>query len=299
MSIELCVLGSGSAGNCSVVRFTDADHVVLIDAGFGPRATAKRLDGTGVTLGHIRAMLLTHLDRDHFSPNWYRTILERQIPIHLHQKHLAEFYQILRAANASTSGGGGEPMVLHRDGLIRPFTDQPFTLQLAPDSAVGIRPVALSHDAQGTTGYILRRGEHRLAYATDLGHVPDTLLHAMLNVHLLAIESNYDPQMQLDSPRPAMLKHRIMSSRGHLSNEQTLQALQHLFTQSHTLPARIVLLHLSRQCNCPRLLEQLYAPHPRIAERLHLSSQHQRTPWLGVTPAHAPLQGEQIAMFER
>jgi len=294
LSIELCVLGSGSAGNCSVVRFTDVDHVVLIDAGFGPRATAKRLDGTGVTLGHIRAILLTHLDRDHFSPNWYRTLLERQIPIHLHQKHLAELYQVLRAADRAS-----EPMVLHRDGLIRPFTDQPFMLQLTFDSVVGVRPVALSHDAQGTTGYILRRGEHRLAYATDLGHVPDALLHAMFNVHLLAIESNYDPRMQLDSPRPAMLKHRIMSNRGHLSNEQTLHALQHLFAQSHTPPAHIVLLHLSRQCNCPRLLEQLYAPHPRIAERLHLSSQHQRTPWLGIATTHDPLQGEQIAMFAR
>ena len=65
MSLELCVLASGSSGNCSMVRA--AAGVVLIDAGIGPRTVAKRMIGSGVSLRDVRAICLTHLDSDHFS----------------------------------------------------------------------------------------------------------------------------------------------------------------------------------------------------------------------------------------
>ena len=67
MSLELCVLGSGSAGNSTLVR--GPWGAFLIDAGFGPRTTAQRLSGTGVELAHLQAILLTHHDLDHFNPN--------------------------------------------------------------------------------------------------------------------------------------------------------------------------------------------------------------------------------------
>jgi hypothetical protein len=43
-----------------------------------------------------------------------------------------------------------------------------------------------------------------------------------------------------------------------------------------------VLLHRSRQCNCPHLLRRLFAREPRLATRLVLAEQHERTEWLGV-----------------
>jgi len=86
MSIELCVLGSGSAGNSSLVRIDGAP--VLIDAGFGPRAIRKRLAGTGVTVDDLRGVLLTHLDRDHFKPTWLPTLLRRRIPLYVAERHV-------------------------------------------------------------------------------------------------------------------------------------------------------------------------------------------------------------------
>ena len=84
MSLELCILASGSSGNCTVVR-TPAG-VMLIDAGIGPRTTAKRMDGTGVTIRDIRAICLTHLDSDHFTPTWLGTLLNRGIKIFCHRR---------------------------------------------------------------------------------------------------------------------------------------------------------------------------------------------------------------------
>ena len=61
--MELCVLASGSSGNCSVIRTNNG--VFLVDCGLGPRVTAQRLNGTGVTVAQIQSICVTHLDRDH------------------------------------------------------------------------------------------------------------------------------------------------------------------------------------------------------------------------------------------
>src|SRR5687767_10463986 len=83
MSIEFCILASGSSGNCTIVR-TPAG-VLLIDAGIGPRIAAGRMDGTGVALRDVRAICLTHLDSDHFRPSWLGTLLNRDIRVFCHR----------------------------------------------------------------------------------------------------------------------------------------------------------------------------------------------------------------------
>jgi glyoxylase-like metal-dependent hydrolase (beta-lactamase superfamily II) len=72
MSLEICVLASGSAGNAAILR--SPAGILLIDAGIGPRTLAKRLDGTGVRPTDITALCLTHLDGDHFSARWASTL---------------------------------------------------------------------------------------------------------------------------------------------------------------------------------------------------------------------------------
>jgi len=43
----------------------------------------------------------------------------------------------------------------------------------------------------------------RIGYATDLGRVTRELIERFVDLDMLAIESNYDPQMQFDSARPS------------------------------------------------------------------------------------------------
>ncbi|MEX0741262.1 MAG: hypothetical protein WD079_00595, partial [Phycisphaeraceae bacterium] len=68
------------------------------------------------------------------------------------------------------------------------------------------------------------------------------------------------------------------------------------------LPAHIVLLHLSRQCNCPHVIERLYAAHPELAARLRLTHHLEPTPWLRAQgdgrppPAARPTQ-QQLTLF--
>ncbi len=288
MSLELCVLGSGSSGNSSLVRLGGA--AALIDAGFGPRATAKRLDGTGVGLGDIRAIVLTHLDRDHFAPTWFKVLVERGIHVYLAERHVALLYQSLKRY-------GADGKLLHKRGLLHTFNGR--AVDMAGDCGIEaeLQPVHLAHDRTGTVGYVLQTPRHRLGYATDLGRITERLREALLDVDVLAIESNYDRDLELASGRPPMLKDRIMSGRGHLSNDEAFEMVCHVFDRSGRPPRHVLLLHLSRQCNCPTIVRELYERRADIAARLCVTNQSRRTEWLRVEPGVRPLRGEQAAMF--
>src|SRR5690348_11619671 len=88
MAVELCVLASGSGGNCTILRTPTG--VMLIDAGIGPRVTATRMNGTGVRVSDVSAICLTHLDRDHFGLSWVNTILRHDIHVFCHASRVAD-----------------------------------------------------------------------------------------------------------------------------------------------------------------------------------------------------------------
>ena len=111
----------------------------------------------------------------------------------------------------------------------------------------------------------------------------------------IALESNYDPQMQADSARPWFLKRRITGGHGHLSNLQALAAIRKLLDRARQLPDHIVLLHRSQECNCPDLVRRLFSTDRRIASRLTLAQQHERSPWLGRMDRQ-PYVGEQLTL---
>lgn len=307
--IEMCVLGSGSSGNCTLVRAHG--RLVMIDAGLGPRTVAKRLGPDGpAELEKLDALLLTHLDRDHFNPAWFATLAKLGVTIYCHQKHLYGLYR-----HPPTTRAAIDARALHRRGLLRPFSDEAFSIDtlrhdlLESDGdrptaagvhAVRVQPVPLAHDRSGVFGFDVRVGPTRLGYATDLGRVTESLVHAFRDVNLLAIESNYDPPMQIDSARPDMLKQRIMGGRGHLSNEQALRAVRQIVERSSEPPSHIVLLHLSRQCNCPSVIQKLYGEHPELASRLCLTHHKLPTRWLtakGTGRPGAALLYQQMRMF--
>jgi phosphoribosyl 1,2-cyclic phosphodiesterase len=272
MSIELCVLASGSHGNCTLMRAPAG--VMLIDAGIGPRTAAARLAGTGVSVREVQAICLTHLDRDHFTPGWVRTICERQIPLFCHDNGVAELIGRFPDLEARVIG----------------FDDS-----FEPLAGLRLDPIRLAHDAHGSHGFVIDGFGCRVGYATDLGRVTAELVERFIDLDVLALESNYDRQMQLDSPRPWFLKQRIMGGRGHLSNEQAFAAVREILNRCSRLPAHIVLLHRSLQCNCPNLLRQLFSRDVRIAARLTLAHQFERSPWLRAR-SFEPLVGEQLVL---
>jgi phosphoribosyl 1,2-cyclic phosphodiesterase len=280
MSLELCILASGSSGNATVLRTPNG--VILIDAGIGPRITAKRMAGAGVGLADVRAICATHLDRDHLSCAWLQTLAHRNITLFCHESRLEELKRTAQDCGV--------------DVPITTFNGHPF----APIPGVSFRAFRLAHDDAGSHGFLIEGFGCRIGYATDLGHVPEALLEKFRGVDLLALESNYDREMELNSSRPYFLKQRIMGGKGHLSNEQAFDAIRAILDRCEKnrdrLPQHIVLLHRSRQCNCPKILRRLFESDARIAKRLTLAEQFDRSPWLAMKDRR-PLIGEQLMMY--
>jgi phosphoribosyl 1,2-cyclic phosphodiesterase len=284
MSLELCVLGSGSGGNSTVVRSPWGNF--LIDAGFGPRATAQRMHdrgGIGLDVPQISAILLTHLDHDHFNVNWLQTIVKQGIRVFCAKKRVADLLRRpevrdLDAKLAAKKFAG--PLPKFAD-LVTGFEET-----FEPVKNVKASTLSLAHDEEGSHGFLLECDGYRVGFATDLGHVPDALIERFCGVDVLALESNYDPEMERNSDRPWYLKQRVMGGKGHLSNFQALDAIRSILDRTaqtcgpDRLPRHIVLLHRSRQCNCPDLVRKLFTKDARISPVLTLTDQFERTGWL-------------------
>jgi phosphoribosyl 1,2-cyclic phosphodiesterase len=272
MSLALSILASGSSGNCSVVR--SRGGTLLLDCGIGPRAASTRMKHLGVGLDDLSAICLTHIDSDHFNPNWVQTILRRKIFLYCHESHVDEVY-----ACAKNRG---------LRGFLRTFNGQTF----CPVAGLHFRSIRLPHDRLGSYAFVLEGHGGRIGYATDLGQPDMELIQRFEDLNVLAIESNYDPHLQETSPRPAFLKRRITGGRGHLSNQQAFETVRHILDRAQDrrrpLPRHIVLLHRSRQCNCPTIVRNLFGGDGRIAPRLVLAEQDWATSWLWARDEPSP-----------
>jgi phosphoribosyl 1,2-cyclic phosphodiesterase len=262
------VLGSGSSGNASLLEA--GGFGVLVDAGLGPRQLAARLAQAGAGWQHIHAVLLTHVHTDHWNERTFAHLVRCGIPLYCHgehQKHLA----VESPAFAELRAGD-----LVR--IYRPHEELPL------GSKLRCRPIPLAHDGGVTCGFRFE-GEadifgrcSALGYAADLGSWQADLATALKDVDILALEFNHDVEMEQNSGRSPGLIGRVLGDQGHLSNEQAAGLLSAIVSRSE--PGRLrhlVQLHLSRQCNHPRLAQA--AARTLLAEhgiRVH-SARHDRT----------------------
>ena len=263
----LCVLASGSRGNCTILlvgRGNDR-YAILLDCGLSPRHTYAALKAIGLGPSRIGAVVLTHLDQDHFKSAWVRS-MPRHVPVYVHRTHRGR---------------------AQRQGLFTPSTllfDQPFELA-GGRLGVRVEPTLLAHDQFGVAAFKLTLANGAtLGFATDLGRATQQLITHLRGVDVLAIESNYCPDLQAASPRPAFLKERITGGAGHLSNQEAAELTKTIAPRAHT-----VLLHLSQECNTPQLAMQ---GHANSSYALTVSCQYTPTAWIPVTPL-SPRQGEQ------
>jgi|GEM_PF-25085 len=268
---RLCVLGSGSRGNCSVLEVglaAGSTTRVLIDLGLSPRVTREALHAAGISLEQIDGALLTHMDADHCHQGW-STGLPRHAEVFVHRRHIG------RANHCGLNAGR-----LHA-----------FDGALVTRHGVVVRPHLTLHDRLGCAVFRFELpGLGSVGYATDLGRVTTEVVDHLRGVDVLAIESNYCPDAQAASDRPDFLKRRITGGRGHLSNAESLQAIEAIAPRRH-----VVLLHLSRDCNDPQLVAAL---HEGSDYSLTIATQHTPTRWvrLGRTPDAAPTPGSPLAL---
>jgi phosphoribosyl 1,2-cyclic phosphodiesterase len=224
--IRVTVLGSGSRGNAIVVEA--AGHRLLVDAGFAPRALARRLEAANIAPESIDALLLTHEHTDHAS-GAAAAIARWNWPLY------------------STAGTLG--------ALSLPEGCAVTALAVGMHRAIGpldVLPLRVPHDAQEPVALVFAeaRSGARAAVVLDLGHVPSSFATMIGPLDVLVVEANHDAQRLADGPYPAMLKRRIGGTSGHLSNTQCAALVTECAEQGL---GAVVLAHLSETNNTPSL----------------------------------------------
>ncbi|MDQ2919266.1 MAG: MBL fold metallo-hydrolase [Verrucomicrobiota bacterium] len=225
---SLTMLGSGSAGNSALVM---TDHCrLLVDGGLSARQLVLRLALCGVTPNELDGVLLTHEHGDHV---YGLEVLCRKFQIPIYCNALT--------AEAIRCGSLGA----HRNWRIF-RTGTPFSI-----CDITVESFSVPHDAVEPVGFVFHAGTSALGYITDLGQATRLTIERLRAVQTLVIETNHDEKMlQNDLHRPWPVKQRIQSRHGHLSNAAAAAVVEQLLPGKIS---RVVLGHLSRDCNSPAL----------------------------------------------
>jgi phosphoribosyl 1,2-cyclic phosphodiesterase len=239
--MKIVVIGSGSKGNCSM--YQTKTTTFFIDCGFSTRDIRHRLATKQIELDRLDAIVITHEHIDHVSglPSIYKFY---QPDLYISTKTYQSLASYIKQA-----------IPIDRLKLF----DGPFHIQ-----DVHLEPFEVSHDASHPCGYIIAHQEKKVVHTADTGYVPRRLFDQLQGADVYLFESNYDPELLLDTDRPFVLKQRIIGNNGHLSNEQSALVLRELIRDNtHT----IIFLHLSQEANTvqhAKSTHQLVLPQERI-----------------------------------
>ena len=226
--ISFYTLFSGSSGNCSLISTKDTN--ILIDAGVSATRITSALSEVGVNADEIDAILITHEHTDHI----------RGVEM------LTKRYHIPVYANKET-------FCAMSDSIKYAYPDR--LREIKPNECFEIRdirvyPFEISHDAAHPMGYSVVSDDTKVSFMTDMGRINETVLKIICKSDAVLIESNHDENMLINGGYPWSLKKRILSDKGHLSNDRAAWLAAQLAKWG---TKHIALGHLSDKNNTPEV----------------------------------------------
>ncbi len=246
MSLFITALNSGSNGNCYYIG--NDSEAILVDAGISCREIEKRMNRLGLLMKKLKAVFVSHEHKDHIKG--LRT--------------LAKKYQLAVYITPGTRRYIHLSLEKH---LVMPFT----AFQNIQIGELTIIPFPKSHDASDPYSFVISCKEVKVGVFTDIGTACENVIYHFKQCHAAFLEANYDEVMLDEGTYPYLLKNRIRSERGHLSNKQALE----LFNKyKPPFMSHLFLSHLSQNNNCPNLVANLFNQYAGevkmiIASRFH------------------------------
>lgn len=220
--MKVKVLASGSKGNSTLIQTNRLN--ILIDIGITYQQLTIELEKIGLTPRNINTILITHTHSDHI----------KGLPILVKKTNLKVYVL--------------EEMV---EELQRKITLDNIFLYENPLEIedLKINLIRISHDVEGV-GFVIEHNNHSLVYITDTGYINRKYLPLIKNKDVYIIESNHDEEMLMEGPYPYILKQRVISDKGHLSNKTTAEYLLESVGEN---TKKIVLAHISEKNNTEEL----------------------------------------------
>ncbi|MGI6233275.1 MAG: MBL fold metallo-hydrolase [Prevotella sp.] len=226
--------GSGSSGNCSYL-FTEK-YGILLDAGVGIRMLKKNAKNYGLNLSDIHHILITHDHSDHI-----RCV-----------GGLSHDYNLPVYATSKVHEGIRKSWCVKHNidpSLVKVIQkDTPFKLD-----DFTITPFGVPHDSMDNVGYCIEYQNITFVLMTDVGHLTEEMKTFIGRANYLVIEADFEKEKLLTGRYSQVLKERILSPTGHMSNEECGLAIA-----ENATPAlrHVWLCHLSDENNHPVLAEK-------------------------------------------
>ncbi len=238
--IELCALASGSNGNCYYIG--NEKDAVLVDSGVSAKQIVMRMVDAGLDESKIRGIVVSHEHSDHVRgarvlgkrlgvPVWYS---ERTYDA-LKTNDQAENYQLFIPGKSIQIG------------------------------TFNVHTFLKNHDAAEPCSFRVEHDDWHVGVFTDIGEACGQVISHLRKCHALFLETNYDEKLLWEGFYPYVLKRRVSSSVGHLSNNQAFELIR-----DHAGPEllHVFLSHLSGENNRPELAMECFKP---LTDRFNVS----------------------------
>ena len=216
--MKIKILGSGSKGNSTFIDL--GNKKILIDVGFSYKHIKEQLEKINVDPKEIDAVLITHDHGDH--TYGLKVFINKVKPILYITPEIEE--AILEKPYEKSIYLGDE---LYLDDAL-------------------IKVIPTSHDAITSNGFLIEKNGESLVYVTDTGYINQRYFNFLINKNYYILESNHDTEKLIKGRYPEYLQRRILSDKGHLSNELCAGYLSRLIGPK---TKKVILAHLSEENN--------------------------------------------------
>jgi phosphoribosyl 1,2-cyclic phosphodiesterase len=198
-----------------------------VDLGLSGRETARRVRECGLEPENISAIVISHEHIDHC-------------------RGVGPFSKDLEIPVFMTAGAlAGSGINLEPGRYRRINSGEPFDVQ-----GILFTPFSVPHDSADPLAFAIEKDGIKIAIVLDLGYLSNLVIERLKGCSAIILESNHDVEMLKVGPYPWALKQRVMSRRGHLSNDSVAQFLANDFDG---VASHVVLAHLSKNNNLPEL----------------------------------------------
>lgn len=272
MALFITSLNSGSNGNCYYVG--NENEAVLIDAGISCREIETRMKRSGLDMGKVRAVFVSHEHCDHIKG----------------LSALAKKYKVSIYITSATLFHSGCEIDKQ---LVKPFTEnQPVVL-----GELSILAFSKIHDASDPFSFTVTSGGVTVGVFTDIGEPCKNVINHFKKCNAAFLEANYDVELLQAGSYPGYLKKRISGGKGHLSN---MQALSLFINHRPHFMTHLVLSHLSKNNNRPALVKNLFDMHAK-GVRIVVASRFEETEVISIgstanSNSKSKLPGKQLSL---
>lgn len=230
--VNVCALASGSNGNSYYIG--NEHEAILIDAGINCKQLLLRMEERQLDPSKVKAVFITHEHTDHIcgvrvfcNKHFIPAYFTRGTFLNTSSRHKPRLYHFIDPGNSVVIGN------------------------------FEVFAFAKMHDASEPCSFRVEIENKSIGVLTDLGSYSVSVIEQLKQCDILFLESNYDEKMLWEGSYPWLLKKRIASDVGHLSNVQALNLItEHAGERLHT----IFLSHLSGENNTPDLAYHAFSP---------------------------------------